>query len=149
MLGEGISCQIATKQLECDKPLDRGIMVVWYTFVQMGVPIREDTYPQPSACEVGLTVLFLAAFISPALTLGTYLFCARWTVRKHSVRATSRTRTEDLRIGGMSVDGGSIWQSFPKCTFWMIQWDNQWDGNSPARWPTLLQFRTCLGLHSS
>ena len=29
------------------------IKVVPYTFVRRGVPVRENTYPKPSACEVG------------------------------------------------------------------------------------------------
>ena len=49
------------------------VMVVPYTFVRRGVPVREDTYPEPSACEVGWPVPFLAAFISPVLPLGTQL----------------------------------------------------------------------------
>ena len=28
------------------------VKVVPYTFVRRGVPVREDTYPEPSACEV-------------------------------------------------------------------------------------------------
>ena len=40
-----------------------------YTFVRREVPVREDTYPEPSACEVGWPVPFLAAFISPVLAL--------------------------------------------------------------------------------
>ena len=39
--------------------------VVLYTFVRSGVPVREDTYAEPSACEVGCPVSFLTAFISP------------------------------------------------------------------------------------
>ena len=44
--------------------------VVPYTFVRRGVPVREDTYHEPSACEVGWPVPFLAAFISPVLPPG-------------------------------------------------------------------------------
>jgi len=47
------------------------VKVVLYTFVRRGVPVREDTYPEPSACEVGWPVPFLAAFISPVFPLGT------------------------------------------------------------------------------
>ena len=47
--------------------------VVSYTFVRRGVPVREDTFPEPSAFEVGWPVPFLAAFISPVLPLGTHL----------------------------------------------------------------------------
>jgi len=49
------------------------IKVVPYTFVRRGVPVREDTYAEPSACEVGWPVPFLAAFISPVFPLGTHL----------------------------------------------------------------------------
>ena len=49
------------------------VKVVPYTFVRRGVPVREDTYPEPSTFEVGWPVPFLAAFISPVLPLGTHL----------------------------------------------------------------------------
>ena len=49
------------------------LKVVPYTFVRRGVPIREDTYPEPSAYEVGWPVPFLVAFISPVLPPGTHL----------------------------------------------------------------------------
>ena len=49
------------------------IKVVPYTSVRRGVPVREDTYPEPSACEVGWPVPFLATFISPLLQIGTHL----------------------------------------------------------------------------
>ena len=49
------------------------VKVVLYTSVCRGVPVREDTYAEPSAYEVGLPVPFLTAFISPVLPLGTYL----------------------------------------------------------------------------
>ena len=49
------------------------VKVVLYTFVRRGVPVREDTYAEPSACEVGWPVPFLAAFISPVFSLGTQL----------------------------------------------------------------------------
>ena len=41
----------------------------------MGVPVREDTYPEPSpsACEVGWPVPFIAAFFSTVLPPGTHL----------------------------------------------------------------------------
>ena len=41
-----------------------------YTLLRRGVPVREGTYPEPSACEVGWPVPFLATFISPP---GTHL----------------------------------------------------------------------------
>ena len=46
------------------------VKVVLYTFVRRGVPVREDTYAEPSACEVGWPVPFLAAFISPSVSTG-------------------------------------------------------------------------------
>ena len=49
------------------------VKVVPYTFVRRGVPVREDTYSEPSACEVGWPVPFLAAYISPVLPPGTHL----------------------------------------------------------------------------
>ena len=49
------------------------VKVVPYTVVRRGVPAREDTYPEPSACEVGWPVPFLAAFISPVLPPGAHL----------------------------------------------------------------------------
>ena len=55
------------------KVLKKKVKVVPYTFVRRGVPVREDTYPGPSACEVGWPVPFLAAFISPVLPPGTHL----------------------------------------------------------------------------
>ena len=39
------------------------VKVVPYTFVRRGVPVREDTYPESWACEVGWPVPFLAARI--------------------------------------------------------------------------------------
>ena len=47
--------------------------VVPYTFVRRGVPVRGDTYPEPSAIEVGWPVPFLVAFISPMFPPGTHL----------------------------------------------------------------------------
>ena len=49
------------------------VKVVPYTFVRRGVPTREETYPEPSAYEVGWPVPFLAVFISPVLPAGTHL----------------------------------------------------------------------------
>ena len=37
------------------------------------MPVREDIYAEPSSCEVGWPVPFLAAFISPVFPLVTYL----------------------------------------------------------------------------
>ena len=47
--------------------------VVPYTFVRRGVPVREDTYPEPSACEVRWPVPFLATLISSGLPPGIHL----------------------------------------------------------------------------
>ena len=47
------------------------VKVLPYTFVGRGVPVREDTYTELSACEVRWPVLFLAAFIFPVLQPGT------------------------------------------------------------------------------
>ena len=49
------------------------VKVVPYIFVHRGVPVREETYPEPSACEVGWPVPFLAAFISLVLPPGAHL----------------------------------------------------------------------------
>ena len=49
------------------------VKVVPYTFVRRGVPVREDTYPEPWAFEVGWPVPFLAAIISPVFPMGTHL----------------------------------------------------------------------------
>ena len=48
------------------------VKVFPYTFVRRGVSVREDTYLEPSACEVGWPVPFLTAFISPVLPPGTH-----------------------------------------------------------------------------
>ena len=48
------------------------VKVIPHTFVRRGVSVREDTYAEPSACEVG------------------------WAVSERSVRASSRARAVDL-----------------------------------------------------
>ena len=48
-------------------------LVVSYNFVRRGEPVREGTYPKPLSCDVGWPVLFLTAFISPALPPDTQL----------------------------------------------------------------------------
>ena len=48
-----------------------------YTFVRRGVSVREDTYAEPSACEVGWPIPFLAAFISPVFQLDTHLLLGK------------------------------------------------------------------------
>ena len=55
-----------------DHPLLK-VKVVPYNFVSRGVPVRLDTYPEPSVCEVGWPAPFLAAFISPVLPPATHL----------------------------------------------------------------------------
>ena len=60
------------------------LKVVPYTFVRRGVPVREDTYAEPSACEVGWPVPFLAAFIFPVFPLGTHLLLGEQRGRVHS-----------------------------------------------------------------
>ena len=46
---------------------NKTVKVVPYTIVRRGVPVRDDTYPKPSACEVGWPVPVLATFIFPVL----------------------------------------------------------------------------------
>ena len=58
---------------ETKLPDNRKVKAVTCTFVRRGVPVREDTYPELSVCEVGWPVPFLTAFISPALPPGTHL----------------------------------------------------------------------------
>ena len=53
-------------------PVVKKIKVVPYTFLGRGVPIREDTFPEPLACEIGWPVPFLTTFISPVLPPGTH-----------------------------------------------------------------------------
>ena len=48
--------------LSCQSLKKVKVKVVPYTLLRRGVPVREDTYPEPSACEVGWPVPFLAAF---------------------------------------------------------------------------------------
>ena len=67
-----ISCGHDVFSLPTNKSKGK-VKVVPYTFVRRGMPVREDTYPEPSACEVGWPVPFLAAFISPVLPPGTHL----------------------------------------------------------------------------
>ena len=52
---------------------DFKVKVVPHTFVRWGVPVREDTYPEPSPCEAGWPVPFLTVFISPVFPLGTHM----------------------------------------------------------------------------
>ena len=50
------------------------VKAIPYTLVCMGVPVREDNYPEPSACAVEWPVPVLAAFISSVLPPGGYPF---------------------------------------------------------------------------
>ena len=49
------------------------VMVVPYTFICRGVPVREDNYAELLACEVGWPFPFLAAFTSPVFPWETHL----------------------------------------------------------------------------
>ena len=49
------------------------VKVVSYTFVRRGMPVRDDIYPEPLACEAGWRVPFLAPFISLVFPQGTHL----------------------------------------------------------------------------
>jgi len=44
------------------------VKVALYTFIHRGVPVREDTYPEPSACEVEWPVPFLTALTNSQVT---------------------------------------------------------------------------------
>ena len=67
------------------------IKVVPYTFVRRGggVPVRENTYLEPSACEVGRPVPFLAAFFSPVFPPDTHSLLG-----EQSASIQSRPRVE-------------------------------------------------------
>ena len=71
--------------------LVKKVKVVPYTFVSRGVAFIEDTYPEPSACEVGWPVPFLAAFISQVLPPGTHLLLG-----EKCASIESRPRAVDL-----------------------------------------------------
>ena len=60
---------ISTKQ---KKLVVNKVKVVPYNFVRREVPVREETYLVPSACEVGWPVPYLSAFISPVFPMGTH-----------------------------------------------------------------------------
>ena len=69
------------------------VKVVSYTFVRKGVPVKENTYPEPSACEVGWPVHFLTAFISPVLPPGTNLLLGvQWASVQSEHRVGPSTR---------------------------------------------------------
>jgi len=66
----------------------------------MGVSVREDTYPEPSACEVGWPVPFLAAFIYPVFQLDTHLLLGeQWVSIQSGHRVGFEAQT--FRMGGM------------------------------------------------
>ena len=49
------------------------------TFKHKGAPVREETYPGPSACEVSWPVPFIVLFIPPVLPPGThFLLGGQW-----------------------------------------------------------------------
>ena len=50
------------KQLQILHQAEQKAKVVPYTLVRRRVPVREDTDPEPSECEVGWPAPFLAAF---------------------------------------------------------------------------------------
>ena len=60
------------RKIICDR-VKMCVKVIPYAFVRRGVPVSKDTYPEPSAYEVGWPVPFLAAFIFPVFSLGTHL----------------------------------------------------------------------------
>ena len=91
-----------TAVLDTPPPV-RWSQVVPYTFVRSGVPVREDTYAGPSACEVGSPVPFLAAFISPVFPLGTHLLMGeQWASVQLGHRVGLEPQT--FRMGGMRSD---------------------------------------------
>ena len=51
-------CSSHSSLLNClHEKVERVKKVFPYTFIRRGVPVREDTYAEPSACEVGWPVL--------------------------------------------------------------------------------------------
>jgi len=64
------------------------------------VPVREDTYAGPLACEVGWPAPFLATFISPVFPLGTHLLLGeQWVSIQSGHRVGFEAQT--FRMGGM------------------------------------------------
>jgi len=84
---------VISSQFNCCIPIK--IKVVPYALARRGVTVREDIYPESSACEVGWPVPFFSTFIFPVLPTR-YLFAVGWTVSEISVKASSQTRTVDL-----------------------------------------------------
>ena len=64
--------------------------------VRWGVPVREDTCPEPSAFEVEWPVPFLAAFISPVFLPGPQ-FAAGWTVSERQTIGSRWVPSRGLR----------------------------------------------------
>ena len=76
------------------------LKVAPYTFVRRRVPVRENTYPESSAYEVGRPVPFLAAFISPVLPPGTHsLLGGQWASIQSGHRVGLEPQT--FPTGGM------------------------------------------------
>ena len=73
---------------------DNKVKVVLNTFVRRRVPVREDTYPEPSACEVGWPVPFLAAFISQVFPPDTHsLLGGSEQAFSHGIELDSNSRS--------------------------------------------------------
>ena len=66
------------------------------------MPVKEDTYPEASACEVGWPVPFLTAFnTSPVFPLGTHLLLGEhWASIQSAHRVGLEPQT--FHMGGMS-----------------------------------------------
>ena len=76
------------------------VKVVPYTFARRGVLVREDTYPEPSTCEVGWPVPFLTDFISPVLLPGSHsLLDEQWASIQSGRRVGFEPKT--FSMGGM------------------------------------------------
>ena len=67
IVDNGLVCTIKYGELMSFRFLLSKVKIFPYTFVRMGVPVREDTYPEPSSYEVGWAAPFLTASISPML----------------------------------------------------------------------------------
>ena len=67
------------------------VKVVPYTLLRRGVPVTGDTSPEPSACEVGWPVPFLAAFITAVLLPGNHLLLGEQLA---SIQSGHRVRLE-------------------------------------------------------
>ena len=106
---------------ETELPLK--VKAVPYTFVRRGVPVNEDTYPEPSACKVGLPVPFLAAFIFPVLLPGTHLLLGeKWASFQSGHRLGFEPWT--FRMGGIHSNHYVILPSWISITWKKIAWHN-------------------------